>query len=372
MAISSHDRDYGMFREPVGTPRPGWCWHLRLALACLLGAGPVTGGAASLNTGLVYHPDYLLHQPGSMHPERPARLTAIVERLQAVSLWKELVHIEPRPVEEQWLLTVHGEHYLQQLADASRQAPLHLDPDTGISPDSLRVARLAAGGVLAAVDAVMAGRVRNAFAAVRPPGHHALPDRAMGFCLFNNVAVAARYLQRHHGIDRVLIVDWDVHHGNGTQAMFYEDASVLYFSTHQAPFYPGTGSEQEIGAGAGEHTVINAPLPSGTGDEDILAAFEDRLLPAAETFKPQFVLVSAGFDGHHADPLAQFRLTEEGYSRLTKIVLGIAERHAGGRVVSMLEGGYDLDALARSVEAHIRAMLPDHGSGPPVGQRDGH
>jgi acetoin utilization deacetylase AcuC-like enzyme len=325
-----------------------------------------TGGTVSLNTGLVYHPDYLLHQPGAMHPERPARLTAIVEHLQAVSLWRSLVHIEPQPVADAWLLEVHSADYLRELDRAVEQAPIYLDPDTGISPDSVRVARLAAGGVLAAVDAVMVGRVRNAFAAVRPPGHHALPDRAMGFCLFNNIAVAARYLIKHHGIERVLIVDWDVHHGNGTQAMFYEDPSVLYFSTHQSPYYPGTGSAEESGTGAGAHSVVNVPLPSGTGDEDIVAAFENRLLPAAESFKPQFVLVSAGFDGHFSDPLAQFRLTEEAYARLTRIVLDIAERYADGRLVSMLEGGYDLDALASSVEAHLRALSVSSGAVSPA------
>jgi acetoin utilization deacetylase AcuC-like enzyme len=225
-----------------------------------------------------------------------------------------------------------------------------------MSIDSYRVARLAVGGALAAVDAVTRDQVRNAFTAVRPPGHHALRDRAMGFCLFNNIAIAARYVQEHHGLERVLIVDWDVHHGNGTQAIFYEDPTVLYFSTHQYPFYPGTGAANETGAGAGLGFTVNAPLPAGSGDEEITTAFRGKLIPAAEAFRPQFVLVSAGFDAHRDDPLALLRVTEAGYAALTGIVLDLADRFAGGRLVSLLEGGYNLQALARSVEAHLRVL----------------
>ena len=237
------------------------------------------------------------------------------------------------------------------------QAPVQLDPDTRLAPESLRVAKLAAGGVLAAVDAVVAGRARNAFATVRPPGHHALPGRAMGFCLLNSVAIAARYAQQKHGLKRVLIVDWDVHHGNGTQAMFYDDPSVLYFSTHQNPYYPYTGQAKEMGVGAGEGTTVNVPLVAGSGDTEIVEAFCNKLVPAADKFKPNFVLISAGFDAHRDDPLAGLGVTAEGYGSLTQIVIEIARRHAGGRIVSALEGGYRLEALSDSVVTHVGMLM---------------
>lgn len=314
-----------------------------------------------LPTGLVYHADYLLHDPGPGHPECPARLRAIIDHLERVSLWGALRLIQPEPAPEAAIVRVHPKAYLRGLEQAAAEAPTYLDADTPISRDSYRVALLAAGGVLAAVAAVMAGRVRSAFVAVRPPGHHALPDRAMGFCLLNNVAIAARHLQAAHGLKRVLIVDWDVHHGNGTQAIFYEDASVLYFSTHQYPFYPGTGGEGERGRGDGLGTTVNAPLPAGSGDAEILAAFREHLVPAAETFRPDFVLISAGFDAHHADPLANLRVTGAGYAQLTAIVTGLADRFAAGRVVSVLEGGYSLQALPHAVEAHVRALAAAKG-----------
>jgi acetoin utilization deacetylase AcuC-like enzyme len=221
---------------------------------------------------------------------------------------------------------------------------------------SLAAAETAIATVLTAVDGVIAGRHASAFCAVRPPGHHAEADRAMGFCLFNNVAVAARYAQKKHGLSRVLIVDWDVHHGNGTQNIFYDDPTVFYFSTHQYPFYPATGSTAEEGAGLGEGTTLNCPLPAGAGDREILDRFENKLLPAADAFKPEFIFISAGFDAHEEDPLAGLRVTEKGYARLTGFVKDLAARHAGGRIVSALEGGYNLAALGRSVEAHLRVL----------------
>ena len=219
------------------------------------------------------------------------------------------------------------------------------------------MAKLATGGILAAIDAVVAGKIRNAFAVIRPPGHHALPDRAMGFCLLNHVAIAARYIQKKHGLKRILIVDWDVHHGNGTQEVFYDDPSVLYFSTHQFPYYPWSGDPDERGTGAGLGTTVNAPLWPGSGDASILKAFREDLLPAAEAFRPDFVLISSGFDAHERDPIAEMRITTPGYAALTKIVAGIAERHAKGRLVSLLEGGYNLKALAQATEAHLRALM---------------
>jgi len=216
---------------------------------------------------------------------------------------------------------------------------------------------MAAGGVLTAIDAVIEQKVTNAFCAVRPPGHHALENRAMGFCIFNNVAIGTRYIQEKHNLPKILIVDWDVHHGNGTQAAFYDDPNVLYFSVHQYPFYPGSGSQAEQGSGKGLQTNINVPLPPGSGDESYVKAFEEKLTPAASSFVPDFVLVSAGFDAHKGDLLGGMRVTEQGFAKLTQIVKSIAEKCCAGRLVSVLEGGYGMEGLAASVEAHIRVLM---------------
>lgn len=237
-----------------------------------------------------------------------------------------------------------------------------LDPDTWVSPRSYEVARLAVGGVLAAVDAVMEGRAHNAFAAVRPPGHHALPERAMGFCLFHNVAIGARYAQGRYGLRRALIIDWDVRHGNGTQEIFYEDPEVLYFSTHQYPHYPGTGAAGETGEGRGIGTTLNVPLQAGSGDPEILKAFREKLLPAAKGFRPDFIFISAGFDAHREDPLGGLAVSTGGFSRLTELVRGIAEEECGGRLVSALEGAYTLSSLSASVAAHLLALMSPRGS----------
>lgn len=309
-------------------------------------------------TGFVYHPDYLKHDMGLGHPEAPARLQAIVARLEESGVRARLKSIEPVPVSDEWITQIHTARYLQLLKTrAPEGGRVSLDPDTSMSAGSLRAAYLAAGGALTAVDSILAGMVNNAFCAVRPPGHHAEPDRAMGFCLFNNVAIAARYIQRRYGVSRVLIVDWDVHHGNGTQHAFYDDPSILFFSTHQYPHYPGSGLATETGAGAGEGTTINVPMTPGEGDEEYREIFERVLVPAAETFKPEFVVISAGFDAHRDDPLASMALTEQGYSELTATVVGIARRHCQGRILSCLEGGYNVKALAASVERHILALL---------------
>jgi acetoin utilization deacetylase AcuC-like enzyme len=309
-------------------------------------------------TGLVYHPAYLEHDMGAGHPESPDRLRAIIQRLEQSGTMAQLTRIEPRKAEEEWITQVHRPEYVASL---SRHAPVSgrvsLDPDTSMSPGSLNAAYLAAGGALAAVDAIMGTQVEQAFCAVRPPGHHAEAGRAMGFCLFNNVAIAARYALRRYGLSRVLIVDWDVHHGNGTQHTFEDDPSVLFFSTHQYPHYPGTGRQTERGRGAGEGFTINVPMEAGEGDGEYLAVFRKVLVPAADDFKPEFVIISAGFDGHRDDPLASMGLTETGYAELTDIVAGIAKRHAQGRILSSLEGGYNLAALASSVEAHLNALL---------------
>ena len=309
-------------------------------------------------TGLVYHSAYLEHDMGFGHPESPNRLRAIVQRLEESGVAARLVRIEPRKAEDEWITQVHAPNYLASL---NRQAPtsgrVSLDPDTSMSPGTLQAAYLAAGGALAAVDAIMAQRVDHVFCAVRPPGHHAEAGRAMGFCFLNNVAIAARYLQKKYRLTRVLIVDWDVHHGNGTQHTFEDDPSILFFSTHQYPHYPGTGRGTERGKGAGEGFTINVPMEAGQGDDDYRAVFQKVLVAAADDFNPEFVIISAGFDAHKDDPLASMGLTESGYAELTQIVAGIAKRHANGRILSSLEGGYNLTALAASVEAHIKTLL---------------
>lgn len=309
-------------------------------------------------TGFVYHQDYLQHDMGVGHPESPARLRAIMTKLEGAGVLARVTRIEPIEASDEAIRQVHAPSYLTQLKTlAPSQGRASLDSDTAMSPGSLSAAYLAAGGALAAADAVMEGRVDNAFCALRPPGHHAERDRAMGFCLFNNVAIAARHVQRRHGIGRVLIVDWDVHHGNGTQQSFYDDPSVLFFSTHQFPHYPGTGRATEQGTGKGAGLTVNVPLPAGQGDDAYRDVFERILVPAADSFKPEFVIVSAGFDAHRDDPLAGMALTEEGYAALSRIVLDIARRHCRGRVLSCLEGGYNLNALAASVERHVLALL---------------
>ena len=309
-------------------------------------------------TGLVYHPTYLEHDMGAGHPESPSRLRAIMQQLEQSGTLARVTRIEPRKAEDEWITQVHTPSYVASL---NRHAPtsgrVSLDPDTSMSPGSLNAAYLAAGGALAGVDAIMAGQVEQVFCAVRPPGHHAEAGRAMGFCLYNNVAIAARYAQKKHGLSRVLIVDWDVHHGNGTQHSFEDDPSVLFFSTHQYPHYPGSGWITERGKGDGEGFTINVPMEAGEGDEEYQAVFLKSLVPAADEFKPEFVIISAGFDAHKDDPLASMGLTEAGYAELTGIVAGIATRHAKGRILSSLEGGYNLTALAASVDAHINALL---------------
>lgn len=308
-------------------------------------------------TGLVTSDAYTAHETGPGHPESPDRVRAIVGRLRADGLLERTVAIAPRPATDAELLRCHTADYLRIVREDAAAGRRQVSTgDTPLSPRSLETALLAAGGVLAAVDAVMAQTVTNAAALVRPPGHHATPDRGMGFCLFNNVALAARHAVAVHGVRRVLIADWDVHHGNGTQDQFHADGSVLFFDTHQSPLYPGTGHRDEIGTGPGRGRIFNRPFPAGAGHREIVGAFRDELVPAADDFRPELVLVSAGFDSRIGDPLGGFRLTDDDFVELTRIVMGIAARHAGGRLVSTLEGGYALDGLAAAAAAHVRTL----------------
>jgi acetoin utilization deacetylase AcuC-like enzyme len=307
-------------------------------------------------TGLLADPDCKEHRTGSRHPERPERFDAAVAALHGM----DLVPIATRAATMDEIALCHSREYIQ-LAEREVAAGLHelSTGDTIISPRSFDVALHATGGVLSAVDSVFNGAAQNAFCIVRPPGHHATPARGMGFCLFNSIAIAARYAQQKFGVDRVLIADWDVHHGNGTQDIFYSDGTVLFFSTHQHPWYPGTGAANETGEGPGAGMTINCPFPAGSGRAEILGAFQQRLLPAAEKVKPDLVLISAGFDSREGDPLGNFLLTDADFADLTQVMREIADKHAGGRLVSVLEGGYSLDGLAAGVRAHVEALIGD-------------
>jgi acetoin utilization deacetylase AcuC-like enzyme len=309
-------------------------------------------------TGFVYHEHFLDHDTGAAHPERPDRLRAIVSHFKETNLWSQLQHLIIERADENWLLKVHSAQHLAFIRESCKNGIHILDQgDTHAGKESYDVALLAVGGVLAGVDAVMSGLIDNAFCAVRPPGHHAGSNSVMGFCLINNVAVAARYAQEKFGVRKVAIIDWDVHHGNGTQEIFYEDPSVLYISTHQFPFYPGTGSRGERGAGKGEGYTLNIPMFAGAGEEEYLFAFQTEILPALSMFQPELILISAGFDAHEKDPLAHINLTEDTFARMTSMVREPASKYCGGKLVSVLEGGYDLQALPRSVEAHIRELM---------------
>jgi acetoin utilization deacetylase AcuC-like enzyme len=315
--------------------------------------------AQRAQTGLLLDDVYLRHLAGVDHPERPERLTAIHTGLERSGLLKTLYRITPRRVTDAELLLVHSPSYVslvrKELSNLRGQADLSTG-DTVISPGSFDAAQFAAGGVLNAVDAVMTKKVKNAFCAVRPPGHHATPTRGMGFCIYNNVAIAARYVQKRHGVKRVLIVDWDYHHGNGSQDIFYEDDSVFIFDTHHYGAYPGTGSAEETGAGKALGTKMNVPMPPGAGDAQFLDAFKNKLVPAARKFKPDFILISAGFDGMRNDVLGQFDVTPEGFAAMTRVVVDLANELCQGRIVSVLEGGYRLDGLSESVIAHVKTL----------------
>jgi acetoin utilization deacetylase AcuC-like enzyme len=302
---------------------------------------------------LYTHPACLEHDPGPGHPESPARLKAVLAALDR-DRFAALDRVEAPRASRAALERVHAPAYVARiLASAPAEGSVRLDEDTVMSPGSAEAALRAAGAVTAAVDAALDGSASRAFCAVRPPGHHATADQAMGFCLFNNIAVAAAHALAEHGLERVAIADFDVHHGNGTQDIFAHEPRVLFASSHQSPLYPGSGSADETGLG----NLLNAPLPPGTGSQAFRRTWEDVLLPRLDAFRPQLLLVSAGFDAHRADPLAQLQLETDDYAWLTARLLEIARAHASGRIVSTLEGGYDLDALAASATAHVSALL---------------
>lgn len=310
-----------------------------------------------MTTGFLYDERFLDHDAGVGHPEKRERLISTMAHLQSQDWFAELPRIAPRVADRNWIESVHSSDLVSRARNAcERELPFLDVMDVGVSRDSFDVALLAAGGALELADKVVAGDVDNAFALCRPPGHHAEHNQALGFCLFNNVAIAARYLQKQHGLDKILILDWDVHHGNGTQHSFDEDPSVLYVSTHQYPYYPGTGAYSETGVGRGEGSTLNCPMPAGAGDEQYLAAFMEKILPEIDTFSPDFIIVSAGFDAHVDDQLAGINLTTEFFGWMTSRLMEVAEKHCGGRIISLLEGGYNVNKLPLCVDEHLQVL----------------
>ncbi|WP_274425477.1 histone deacetylase family protein [Chelativorans sp. YIM 93263] len=306
-----------------------------------------------MSTRLYSHPVCLEHLTPPGHPERPDRLRAI-ETVLEHDIFSSLDRVEAPKADEAAILLAHPESYARRVKEAiPAEGMARIDADTSVSPKSWEAALHAIGAAQAAVDDVFTGKADNVFAAVRPPGHHAEKDRAMGFCLFNHAAIAARRAQRAHGAERVAIFDWDVHHGNGTQDIFWDDPSVLYCSTHQMPLYPGSGAESETGAG----NIVNVPLSPGAGGEEFREAVESVVLPRIEAFKPDLIIISAGFDAHHRDPLAELNFSEEDFGWATDEIMESAARLSQNRLVSLLEGGYDLEGLALSVVAHVGRLM---------------
>jgi acetoin utilization deacetylase AcuC-like enzyme len=320
-----------------------------------------------MKVGYVYDPIYLKHDTGE-HVENAGRLEAIISRLEETGLKKQLTPLKPRAASVEELSLVHTKQHISHIQDVAKKGGGWLDADTVVSPDSYEVALYAAGGTIVATEAVMEGKVDSAFALVRPPGHHATRRRAMGFCLFNNIAIAAAHALVKYKLERSLIIDFDVHHGNGTQEIFYDRPEVMYISTHEYPFYPGTGGVEETGRGTAKGTKVNIPLPAGCGDNEYLLAFEQIIMPVVKRFEPRLILVSAGYDAHWADELAMMQVTVSGFAQMARIIKGLADELCEGRLVFVLEGGYHLSALAASVKATLDVLLGNTSIDDPLGQ----
>ncbi len=304
---------------------------------------------------MLYDPIYLKHITGFEHPERPERLSVTLSILEEKNILSKLIKIRPQKASPEDIALVHAVSYLKEVEGLASEGGGHLDSDTVLSSDSYEAASFAAGAVMTAVDRVLDGAANNAFCLLRPPGHHAISQKGMGFCLFNNIAVGVKHAQ-NRGVSRVLVLDWDAHHGNGIQEIFYDDSSVLYMSLHQYPFYPGSGYLDQVGVGKGKGFTVNFPVREGSGDELYLKIFEDLIAPIASQFKPEIIVIAAGYDGHFADPLTGLNLTVSGFSKLTKEVLNLAEEICDGKLLISLEGGYELKALSYSVAATLNEM----------------
>lgn len=322
-----------------------------------------------MTTVYVTHSRYPEHHLPN-HPEHAGRIRSVWQKIEQAGLHSRLRQVEAAPLDPALILSVHTPRYLDVLNWLTTQQTLvHIDADTYALPVSYEIARLSAGGVINALDEVLSGRAKNGLAAVRPPGHHALADRGMGFCILGNIAIAARYAQRAYGLERVMIVDYDVHHGNGTQDMFYDDDSVLFVSSHQfGNFYPGTGALHETGTGKGAGYTVNFPVPAGHGDPSYSALYESVLWPLAQRFQPQLILVSAGFDAHWSDPIAMMRLSLTGYDHLSRQLIAMAETLCDGKIVFVMEGGYDLEALGHGMRNIAHALLGDTEVSDPYGK----
>ena len=315
-------------------------------------------------TGIVKDPIYLEHKTGSYHPESPERLETVYEMLEGSDMAGSFEEIKPREATRQEIELVHEPRYFDRVAATAGREHSSLDPDTQTSEKSFEAALFAAGGLLLGIDKIMGGELDNVFALVRPPGHHAEYNRGMGFCLFNNIAIGALHAIENHSIERVLICDWDLHHGNGTQHSFYNDNRVLYFSTHQYPYYPGTGSFGEIGKDEGKGYTVNVPLNVGNGDAEYYKIFKKVLEPVADQYKPQLVLVSAGFDIYFKDPLGGMEVTPQGFAALASVLLAIAEKHSKGRLLITLEGGYHLGGLKDGVKGVLKQLMGEDKTDP--------
>ena len=310
-------------------------------------------------TVIIYDDIYLKHDTGPDHPENSARIINTIEHLRSANCWQKLDIKKPRAATEAEVSAIHSTSQIEQIAEIARSGGGYLDPDTYVSSDSYEAALNAAGAPLTAIDLIMDKKVYNAFCLVRPPGHHATPEKGMGFCLFNNVAIAAKYIQSRYSLDRIVIIDWDVHHGNGTQDAFYDDPSVMYFSMHRYPFYPGTGAEEETGKDSGSGFTINIPLSYNTEPQEYLKFFEEILEKRVKPFKPQFILISSGFDAYRLDPISGLSLEASDYNKLTKLTQNIAKDCCDGRIVSCLEGGYHLLDLPKCIEEHLNGLMYD-------------